>query len=426
MTPRRQRIIFHIDVNSAFLSWSAIKRLKEEPGSVDLRTIPAAVAGDVESRHGVITAKSIPAKKYGVQTGEPVVKALAKCPELKIIKSDFSYYKQQSAALMKILRTYSPQVEQASIDEAYLDMTGTESIFDTENADDPFPINAAKALKNEVRNRLGFTVNVGISTNKLLAKMASDFEKPDRIHTLYPEEVQEKMWILPIGRLYGCGEATVEKLHGLSVRTIGDAAQMDVSVLQAHLGDKAGLYIHRSANGYSESDVSAAKEEPKGYSNEITLPHDITMENYDAEAPEILRQLSEKVGARLRADGVYASTIAVQIKTDRFVRHSRQMKLSDSTNDGQTIDEIATLLMKRLLFGEQGVFSRNSRIRLIGVAATNLDRGEYRQMSLFDLVDANQSKKKKVNAMKDRIRAEHGQGALETAGDLARRGKKTG
>lgn len=385
MTPRKRKTIFHIDVNSAFLSWSAVKRLKDDKGAVDLRTIPSAVAGDVEDRHGVVTARSIPAKKYGVQTGEPVVKALTKCPELVIVKPDFATYKRYSAAMIKILKTYSSSVEQASIDEAYLDMTGTESIYTAAEDEEAFPINVATSLKNEIRNTLGFTVNVGISNNKLLAKMASDFEKPDRIHTLYPEEVEEKLWPLPIERLYGCGEATAAKLRSLGVKTIGDAALIDEAVLQSHLGNKAGAYIVRSANGVGGDEVSALREDVKGYSNEITLPHDITTDSYDEEAPAILKALSEKISGRLKADEVYASTISVMIKTDRFVRHTRQMKLPDSTNRQETIYEIASLLMKRLLFGEQGVFTRNSKIRLIGVAATGLDRGLYRQMSLFDL-----------------------------------------
>lgn len=388
MSARKQRTIFHVDVNSAFLSWSAIKKLKEEKDSVDLRTIPSAVAGDVETRHGIVTAKSIPAKKYGVETGEPVVKALAKCPQLVVVKSDFAAYKKYSHAFFKMLRTYSSQVEQASIDEAYLDMTGTESIYNETDDEEAFPLNAANALRNDIRTVLGFTVNIGISTNKLLAKMASDFEKPDRVHTLYPEEVPQKMWPLPIEKLYGCGEATAQRLRAIGVRTIGDAAGLGEELLQAHLGEKNGSYIYRSANGVSVSDVTNVREDVKGYSNEVTLPHDITTDNYGQEAPEVLRALCEKISGRMQFDGVYASTIAVNIKTDRFVRHSRQMKLPDSTNDPDKIFEIATLLMKRLLFGEQGMFSKNSRIRLIGVAATGLDKGDFRQMTVFDLLGA--------------------------------------
>ena len=187
--------IFHIDVNSAFLSWSALKKLQEEPGSIDLRTIPSAVGGDVKTRHGIITAKSIPAKKYGIVTGEPVIKALQKCPKLVLVQSDFATYKKYSHAFIDILNKYSPRVQQVSVDEAYLDMTGMKSVYaDLVTPDMPFPICVADKIKNEIRDTLGFTVNVGISDNKLLAKMASDFTKPDKIHTLFPDEIEKKGW----------------------------------------------------------------------------------------------------------------------------------------------------------------------------------------------------------------------------------------
>ena len=193
------RTIFHVDVNSAFLSWSALKLLKEDPGAVDLRTIPSGVGGDVKTRHGIITAKSIPAKKYGVQTGEPVVKALQKCPQLVLVPPDFETYRKYSRALMEILARYTPLIQQVSIDEAYMDLTDRIPFGDREGA-----LALAKQIRDHVREQLGFTVNVGISVNKLLAKTASDFEKPDRTHTLYPEEVPAKMWPLPIGTLHGC------------------------------------------------------------------------------------------------------------------------------------------------------------------------------------------------------------------------------
>lgn len=438
MNSRKKKTIFHIDVNSAFLSWSAVKKLQDNPESIDLRTVPSAVAGDIESHRGVITAKSIPAKRYGVQTGEPVVKALAKCPDLKIVKSDFDTYRVFSHQLIKLLRTYTPTVEQASIDEAYLDMTGTEGVYPPHEDGEEFPLNVANAIRNEVKNRLGFTVNVGISVNKLLAKMASDFEKPDQVHTLFPEEVPEKMWSLPIDRLYGCGETTAAKLRALGVRTIGDAASMEAEVLCAHLGEKNGAYIFNSANGLSDEPVSTGREEAKGYSNETTLPKDISEDNYEEEAPRILRALCGKVASRMRADDVYASTIAVSVKTNRFVRYSKQMKLPDSTNTTERVFEIASLLMKRLLYGEQGGFSGRFAIRLIGVSATNLDKGTYRQMSLFDMFDGgneqgaatgtkagtmlssvrNQEKSEKLDAMQDLIRSKHGDGAVKTALEL--------
>ena len=209
------RTIFHVDVNSAFLSWSALKRLAEEPGSVDLRTIPSAVGGDVKTRHGVITAKSIPAKKYGVQTGEPVVKALQKCPQLVLVPADFETYQKYSHALMDILAQYTPLLQQMSVDEAFLDLTDRIPPGDREGA-----LALAGEIRSKVRDSLGFTVNVGISCNKLLAKMASDFQKPDRTHTLYPEEIPARMWPLPIGSLFGCGKQTAQKLQLIGIEML--------------------------------------------------------------------------------------------------------------------------------------------------------------------------------------------------------------
>ena len=217
------RTIFHVDVNSAFLSWSALKLLEEDPGAVDLRTIPSGVGGDVKTRHGIITAKSIPAKKYGVQTGEPVVKALQKCPQLVLVPPDFETYRKYSRALMEILARYTPLIQQVSIDEAYMDLTDRIPYGDREGA-----LALAKQIRDHVREQLGFTVNVGISVNKLLAKTASDFEKPDRTHTLYPEEVPAKMWPLPIGTLHGCGKSTAQKLQLIGINTIGEAAAADL------------------------------------------------------------------------------------------------------------------------------------------------------------------------------------------------------
>ena len=387
-TTRRTAYIFHVVVNSAFLSWSAVKRLQEDPEAVDLRTVPSAVGGDVETRHGIITAKSIPAKRFHIETGEPVVKALQKCPDLILIPSDFQTYRKYSKAFMAILREYTPLVEQASIDEAYLDITGKVSLF-PEPADGsrPFPLCAADEIRRRIREELGFTVNVGISENKLLAKTASDFTKPDRTHTLWPEEIPEKFWPMPIEKLYGCGGATAARLRNIGVRTIGDAAHTDLSVLQSILGEKGGSYIYRSANGRGSAAVHPDESEAKGYSNERTTAEDITPDNYDKEMPPLLAFLAESVASRLQRDGVYASTIGVMVKTDSFARHSRQTTLRTSTNSTGEILRVASDLMQELLQGRNGLFARGDRIRLAGVSAVKLDRGQYRQLSLEDFLN---------------------------------------
>ncbi len=436
-------MIFHVDVNSAFLSWSALKRLEQDPGSVDLRTIPSVVGGDAATRHGIVTAKSIPAKKYGIRTAEPVAQAMKKCPGLVVVKSDFATYRKYSNAFMEILRRYTPMVEKASIDEAYLDVTELGEMLsqpggermqagrsDLQPADldpvhpavderllrelaqmpEPFPMNVARKLKDEVRDTLGFTVNVGISTNKLLAKMASDFEKPDRIHTLYPEEVPEKMWPLPLRELYGCGARTAARLEAMGMHTIQDAATAPLEYLQSILGEKAGQYIWRSANGLSGSVVHPQREEAKSCSNEITTPYDITLENYEKEMPPLLKKLSEKVAGRLRKDGFYAGTVVVTVKTSDFVRRSIQAKLPDPTNRSEILYQEAERLAGILLLGKdkdviagrkeagrsrtaeksnaprEGLLLHGNGIRLVGVGTTDLDHGQYRQLSLADLM----------------------------------------
>ena len=378
------RIIFHIDVNSAFLSWSAVKRLREDPSAVDLRLIPSAVGGDVRTRHGVITAKSIPAKKYGVTTGEPVVSALKKCPQLVLVSSDFKTYREYSRQFIEILRKYASEVEKVSIDEAFLDMTDSAKYFRAQiEAGEPYPYCAAEHIKNEIRDTLGFTVNVGISTNKILAKCASDFTKPDKIHTLYPEEIGEKLWPLPVGDLFGCGRKTAEKLRTMGIKTIGDLAQTDLSLLKSILGSKAAEYLHNNANGISESPVTSVREQAKSYSNETTTGEDISSANYEAIALPILHRLAEKVASRLLKDNVRANTVYCIVKTGEFQRHTRQTRLPASTNDPAVITKSAEKLMSSLLTGPDGLFAAGQVLRLIGVGCSGIDDSPYTQLDLF-------------------------------------------
>lgn len=445
-----ERCIFHVDVNSAFLSWSALKALREDPQSVDLRTIPSAVGGDVKTRHGIITAKSIPAKKYGVQTGEPVVKALQKCPGLVLVRSDFETYRSYSRAFISILREYTDLVEQVSIDEAYLDMTGCrDQLKLSETQDQPWPLNAAHAIRLRVFRELGFTVNVGISTNKLLAKMASDFEKPDKVHTLFPEEVPAKMWPLPIRDLHGCGKATEERLRQMGIETIGDAAGMPEEVLKASIGEKAGSYIWRSANGISMSPVHVSHEKAKSCSNEETTSEDINIDNYRTKGVEIVRRLSRKVASRLERGGFYAQTIGVNVKTGEFRRHSRQVTLASPTRDPDVITREAEALMDELLSGEDGLFASGEVLRLIGVGCSGLTDGSYLQMDLFSWArtaeesarqkaeaeakaarekaeaearakerDKAEEKKRRLEAMLKKVRSRYGDDAIRTGDDI--------
>lgn len=413
-----EKLIFHVDVNSAFLSWTAVKKLKEEPDSVDLRTIPSAIGGDVSKRHGVITACSIPAKKMGVRTGEPVMRSLEKCPGLCLFPSDFKTYREYSREFIKILKKYALAVEQVSIDEAYIDMTGIDE-----------PIEMAEKLKREIYENLGFTVNIGVSTVKILAKMASDFEKPYKIHTLFPEEVKEKMWKLPIERLHGCGYRTSEKLRNIGVKTIGDAAILDKHLLISLLGEKSGEYIYESSNGRGSDLVSGEIEAAKSYSNETTLPSDIRVSTYNKEMPAVIKWLSESVSKRLKKDEAEGYTISISAKTSSFKRRSKQTTLVEATNKANIIEQTSLKLMKELCFGERGLFETDEGIRLVGVGVSNLAENECKQLDIFsymkektvkDEIKLKEERKKekedKLNTMLRKINEKYGEGKIKKGG----------
>lgn len=297
-----EKIIFHIDVNSAYLSWSALKRLAQGDAT-DLRSIPAIIGGDMEQRHGVVLAKSIPAKKYGVTTGEPIVNALRKCPVLVVESPDHTLYHQRSRELMHYLSQVCPEIEQLSVDECFMDFTPIRTRF-------PSPEAAACAIKDHIRESFGYTVNVGISDKKVLAKMASDFKKPDLVHTLYTHEIKEKMWVLPVSSLYMCGKSSTLALKNLGIQTIGELAQTDPQILASHLKSH-GLLLWEYANGIDDSPVTSSPAEAKGIGNSTTLPKDVSDRR---EAFLTLLSLSDSVSARLRKSGLLAGMISVEIK----------------------------------------------------------------------------------------------------------------
>jgi len=393
----QQKIIFHIDVNSAFLSWESVYRLTVEGATEDLRLIPSIVGGDREQRHGVVLAKSTPAKKFGIVTGEPITQALQKCPELLIVPSRHYIYEQYSEQFMAILKEYSPVVEQYSIDEAFMDMTGMELLFGP-------PLECAYKIKDRIKNELGFTVNVGISTNHLLAKMAGDLKKPDMVHTLFPEEIEKKMWPLPVEDLFFVGKATAAKLHTLGIHTIGELANSDRNMLYSHL-KSTGDTIWKFANGIDEVVSGRKNQETKGYSNETTLAHDVTEKE---EAEEILLSLVEQVSGRLRADGKKAEVVSVGIKDAWFVSSSHQCVLPNPTAGTRELYEHACRLLSEFWDGKP--------IRLLSFYASRITEEEGRQMSLFDVTDY--EKQEKADAAMDAIREKFGAGAIKRASFL--------
>lgn len=393
----QQKIIFHIDVNSAFLSWEAVHRMTVEGETEDLRLVPSIVGGDREQRHGVVLAKSTPAKKFAIKTGEPIAHALQKCPDLIIVPSRHHIYEYYSSKFMDILKEYSPVVEQYSIDEAFMDMTGMEQLFGS-------PVECAYKLKERIKNELGFTVNVGIAHNHLLAKMAGDLKKPDMVHTLFPEEIKTKMWPLPVEDLFFVGKATAAKLHTLGIHTIGELANSNKEVLHSHL-KSTGDTIWKFANGIDEVVSGRKNQEAKGYSNETTLAHDVTEKE---EAEEILLALVEQVSGRLRADGKKAEVVSVGIKDAWFVSSSHQCVLKNPTASTRELYEYACRLLREFWDGKP--------IRLLNFYVSRLTEEEGRQMSLFDTTDY--EKQEKADAAMDAIREKFGAGAIKRAAFL--------
>ena len=358
-------IIFHIDVNSAFLSWSAVEKLKRGD-SLDLRMLPSIIGGDLSSRHGIVLAKSVPAKAYGIQTAEPVAQAMRKCPTLVIEPPNHELYEQYSKRMMALLRTYTSDIEQLSIDECFLDFTPIARLYES-------PIAAATIIKEDIKTQLGFTVNIGIAPNKVLAKMASDFQKPDRIHTLFPDEIRKKMWPLPVDELYMVGRSSANRLKNLGIRTIGELAETDPDYLQSEFKSH-GLTMWEYANGIASSCIDSGCREVKGVGNSITLREDATTV---ADAKKVLLALSETVSERLRRGSQIAQNVTVEIKYSDFTSFSHQTPFFTPTNNTNIIYETACGLFDELWNG--------TPVRLLGVRTAKLLPADTPvQLSLFD------------------------------------------
>lgn len=386
--------IFHIDINSAFLSWEAVYRLKHLGGTLDLRTIPSAVGGDASTRHGIILAKSMPAKKFGIHTGESIMEAKRKCPNIVLVPPNYGLFETSSRAFIELLKEYSPDVEQYSVDEAFINMTGTEKIFGP-------PVIAANMIKNRIRDELGFTANIGISSNKLLAKMASDFKKPDLVHTLYKEEIKDKMWPLPVSELFFVGKATAQRLIALGIRTIGELASADRDMLRYHF-KKFGDLIYEFACG---EDISAVEPPPlhKGYGNSTTTSYDVR----DMESAKlILLALSETVCTRLRKAGAKARTVSVSVKDYNFQTSSHQMVLDSNTDITIEIYQAACKLFDKLW--------DRTPLRHMGIQTSQLCYDEFtRQLNLFS--DFDYEKIEKAENAIDIIRQRYGNDAVKRA-----------
>jgi len=395
---KSKNVIFHVDVNSAFLSWEAAYRVDVLGESVDLRDIPSVIGGDEEKRHGIVLAKSTPAKKFDIQTGEPLASARKKCPNLIIIKPNFDVYVKASKAFIELLKGFAPNVEQYSIDEVWCDMTGTEKIYGS-------PVVAANILKDRIYSELGFTVNIGISSNKLLAKMAGDFEKPNKVHTLFPSEIKEKMWPLPVRELFFVGSSTQKKLSNLGIKTIGQLANTDLMILKSHF-KKHGEVIYNYANGYDFAPLVTEHQANKGYGNSITVAMDIT--DYET-ARQVFLSLCETVASRLRVDGVKASCLAVSITDCEFCYSTHQKQFVSGTNVTNELYQKACEIFLEL-------WDKKTPIRQLGVQSSKVSQESFRQYDLFDM--NNYDKLSKLDKAVDNIRNKYGEDSIKRASFL--------
>ncbi len=388
-----ERQILHIDVNNAFLSWTAVYKLKNGY-QIDIRNIPSIIGGDEEKRSGIVLAKSTIAKKFGIITGEPIYFAKKKCNKLEIFPVNFEVFKHYSNKLFNLILEYSNEVERFSIDECFVDLT--------DYLKNRKLIDIAYEINKRVKDELGFTVNIGVANNKLLAKMASDFEKPDKVHTLFKSEIETKMWPLPISELFMIGKKTVPKLNNLGIKTIGDLAKYDKNILIKKLG-KFGLIIWNYANGIDNSIVNSKTSLPKSISNEVTLPNDIKGVE---EINKIIVALSEQVSFRLRKHNLVANTVAVVLKTNNFntFTHQKSIEATSSTKD-------ILLNAKNVL---EEMYKENYSIRLVGVRVDNLESKDIVQLSLFD----NNQKQDKIDYVLDNLKSKYGYNSITRAGQL--------
>ena len=358
------RIIFHIDVNSAFLSWTAVKMMRE--GQPDIRLVPSVVSGDPSDRRSIITAASIPAKKLGIKTAQPVSMALRTYPQLIIVGGDWAWYKVCSEGFISICRNYSPVLQQFSIDECFIDMTYR---CRPETA-----VEIATRLKDEIKAHLGFTVNVGIGSNKLLAKMASDFEKPDKVHTLWESEVQEKMWPLGVRDLLWVGKKTEERLTAYGITTIGQLAAMGVGPLSRLVGQKFAAQLHENANGRDDSPVETEMAEAKSYSAERTFSKDL-LDPKDID--RALFNVACIVAHRIRRDNFRASTVSMFIKYNDFSVAQKQCQTAQPTDVTAIIlNEVRRMLLE--------IWDGRTPIRQVGIGVSKLTHENALQMSLFE------------------------------------------
>ncbi len=392
-----ESIIMHIDVNNAFLSWTAVDLLKHGY-SIDIRNIEAIIGGDESQRRGIVLAKSMVAKRKGVKTAETIREAKRKCRDLKIFPPNHKLYQEMSKSLFNLISKYTPDIEKLSIDECFIDYGKVKHLYGD-------PIKFAYKLKKEIKDTLGFTVNIGIANNKLCAKMASDFLKPDRVHTLFPNEIESKMYPLDVGDLYGIGKSSASKLKELKINTIGDLACADRNILYKYFKNQTDRMIN-SARGIDDSIITVKRREVECISNSTTTSYNL---NTLDEIYKCLYNLVENVCIQLREKNKYASQVGVVLKDKNFKTYSHQRKLKNPTSNTDEVYRISKELIKEL-WNEEG-------IRLVGVSLAKLSSSLTHQISIFE--DFNEiEKNNELDKIIDSIKRTYGRDAISRASQI--------
>lgn len=391
----KKRIIFHVDVNNAFLSWTAVDFLNKGC-SVDIRKIPAVIGGDERKRSGIVLAKSPVAKRYGIVTAETLYSARKKCPTVKVFPPNFEVYYEKSNLFYNYLTQYTPLIERFSVDECFLDMTGTNYLYKDY-------IKLAYKIKNEIKEKFGFTVNVGVGNNKLCAKMASDFAKPDKVHTLFEDEVESKMWPLPVGDLFMVGKSTALVLTRLKINTIGDLAHTDINKLKKYFKNQAS-FLKNSAMGIDFSKVEIRSNKRDSISVSETLPYDVSDVE---ELKEVLLRQTEEVGRQLRRQKEYTGNIAITYKNNLFQTYSHQTTLHNVTDSNEDIYRCVIELLEKSW--------KKDPIRLIGVRLGDLTDKRNNQLTIFDEYIEEEEKDNNIQKILDDINEKYGDASIMPA-----------
>ena len=387
----------HIDVNNAFLSWTAVDLLKQGY-KIDIRNIESIIGGDESQRHGIVLAKSMVAKSKGVKTAETIRDAKRKCNDLKIFPPNYALYQEISNKLFQLISKYTPDIEKLSVDECFIDYTKVRKLYGD-------PIKFAYKLKKEIKDTLGFTVNIGIANNKLCAKMASDFLKPDRVHTLFKEEIIEKMYPLPIEELYGIGKSSSKKLRELNINTIGDLANANPSLLSKYFKNQTEKIIN-SAKGIDDSIINVKRSESECISNSTTTSYNL---NSLEDIYKFLYPLVENVSISLRKNKKYTSLVGVMLKDKNFKTYSHQRRLKNATSNTDEIYGIAKELVKEL-WNEEG-------IRLVGVSLSKFSNIQTHQLSIFEDVKQVESNNK-LDKVLDKLKDTYGSNIIKKASQI--------